>query len=121
MNPGEIYDAEATPHPISVVSRHPTRLYVIIGNPREAFEEPLYMTDPRHYGLPLFKRPLSDEEFDRDYRAKVKAFIDRQDAIRFAFGCYMIGVRCPVYEWVGGEWICSIAETDKMADDLSHY
>jgi hypothetical protein len=99
----------------------PIRLYVIIGDPREPFDEPAYPTDPRHYGLPLFKRLLSEEEFDSHYRARVKAFVQQEDAIRFAFSCGMIGVRCPVYERVGEEWVYSDTETDSVAEKLSKY
>ena len=49
----------------------PTRRDAIIGDPREPFDEPSYPTDPRDYGLLLFKWPLSDKESDRDYRTKV--------------------------------------------------
>jgi hypothetical protein len=99
----------------------PTRLFVIIGDPTEAVEEPGYPTDPRHYHLPLFREPVSDEEFDRAYRTRVKAFIEREHAIQFAWGCNMIGVRCPVYERVNGQWVYSESETEKMAEDLSAY
>jgi len=97
----------------------PARLYVVVGDPHQPFAEPPYPTDPRHYGLPLFKRPLSDEEFDRDYRAKVKAFLDRDDAIGFAYHCNLVSVQCPVYDRVGDEWVYNADETGRVADDIN--
>ncbi len=97
----------------------PERLYVVTGDPHQAFEEPGYVTDPRHYSLPLFKTPISDEQFDRDYRHKVKAFIKRDDAIRFAYHCNLVGVMCPVYDRVDGKWVYNPEETGKVADDIN--
>jgi hypothetical protein len=93
----------------------PTRLYVIIGSPREQFSEPPYPTDPRAYGLPLFKRPLSDEEFDRDYRAKVKAFIEPDHAVQFACCCRLITAVFLVYDRAGEAWVENEAEAARVA------
>lgn len=97
----------------------PERLYVVTGDPHHVFEEPAYATDPRHYGLPLFKTPISDEQFGRDYRNKVKAFSKRDDAIRFAYHCNLAGVMCPVYDRVDGKWVYNPEETEKVADDIN--
>lgn len=93
----------------------PTRLYVIIGNPRESFAEPPYPTDPRHYGVPVFRRPLTDEEFDREYRAKVKAFIDPDHAVRFACCCQLMTAVFLVYDRVDEEWVDNDAEATRVA------
>jgi hypothetical protein len=97
----------------------PTRLYVIIGEPHAPSAEPPYNTDPRHYGLPLFTRPLTDVEFERDYRARVRAFIDRDHAITFAYHCNLVGVQCPVYDRVGEEWVYNSEETGRVADCIN--
>jgi hypothetical protein len=96
-----------------------TRLFVIIGEPHEPFTEPPYPTDPRHYGLPLFKRPVTNEEFESHYRDRVKAFLDRDHAITFAYHCNLVGVRCPVYEWNGDEWVYNKEETGRVAEDIN--
>jgi hypothetical protein len=97
----------------------PGRLYVVIGDPHKPFSEPRYLTDPRHYGLQLFEKPVSDEEFARAYRHKVKAFIKRDDAITFAYHCNLANVMCPVYDKVDGKWICNTEETGKVADAIN--
>src|SRR5215510_7819513 len=82
----------------SLFGWNPGRVYVVAGEPLKPFREPRYITDPRHYGLPLFKEPVSDEEFERKYRHKLKAFIKRDDAITFVYLCNLDGVACPVYD-----------------------
>src|SRR5262249_51048898 len=98
-----------------------TRLYVILGNPQEPCDDPSYPTDPRHYALPIFRRPVTDAEFERDYRHRVKAFTDRDHAIRFAWSCNMVNVQCPVYDLVGCEWVQNDVETLRLAEELSTY
>ncbi len=97
----------------------PDRLYVITGDPYRPFEEPNYPTDPRHYGLQALATPVSDEQFDREYRHKLKAFTDRDDAIAFAYHCNLDGVICPVYDRVGDAWVYNSEETGKVADDIN--
>lgn len=97
----------------------PARIYVVTGEPLKPFTEPHYITDPRHYGLPLFKRPVSGEEFERKYRPRVKAFIKRDDAITFAYHCNLDGVTCPVYDRVDDKWVYNPNETRKVADDIN--
>ncbi len=97
----------------------PSRLYAVMGDPHGTFAEPPYITDPRHYGLPLFKRPVSDDEFEREYRHRVKAFIKRQDAIAFAYHCNLDSVMCPVYDRVEDKWIYNDEETGNVADDIN--
>lgn len=99
----------------------PSRLYVVIGDPREPWDEPPYATDPRHYGLPIFDRPVSDEEFDRAYRHRVRAFPDRGDAIRFAWSCGMVSVECRAYDRTGAGWAYNDEETAHLAEDISAY
>lgn len=96
-----------------------SRIYVVTGEPHQPFTEPSYITDPRHYGLPLFKEPVSDEEFEREYRHKIKAFIKRDDAITFAYHCNLAGVMCPVYDRVDEKWVYNPEETGKVADDIN--
>src|SRR5689334_11043161 len=97
----------------------PRRLYVIIGDPPQEHRPPPYPTDPRRYVLDLFTRPVSDEEFERTYKHKVKAFLDRDDAIDFAYHCNLVSVMCPVYDRVGGEWVYNSEETGKVAEDIN--
>jgi hypothetical protein len=103
----------------SLFSRKPARIYAVIGEPLKAFTEPRFITDPRHYGLPLFKHPVSDEEFERKYRHGVKAFIKRYDAITFAYHCNLDSVACPVYDRVGDKWVYNPDETGKVADQIN--
>jgi hypothetical protein len=95
------------------------RLYVVIGEPYRPFVEPAYVTDPRYYGLQLLSTPVSDEQFECEYRHKFKAFIRRKDAIRFAYHCNLIGVSCPVYDRVAGEWVYNAEATGKVADEIN--
>jgi hypothetical protein len=99
--------------------KKPARIYVVTGEPHKPFTEPCYITDPRHYGLLLFKKPVSDEEFEREYRHKIKAFIKRDDAITFAYHCNLDGVMCPVYDRVDDTWVYNPEETAKVADDIN--
>lgn len=82
------------------------------------YEEPSYSTDPRSYGLPLFRRQLSDEEYERDWRDKVRAFINRDDAITFGCRLNLVTLQCPVYDLVGKEWVYNADETSSMADEF---
>ena len=97
----------------------PNRLYVIVGDPHRPFEEPSYSTDPRHYGLQLLNTAVSDEEFDRKYRHKLKAFLDQDDAIDFAYHCNLVSVLCPVYDRIGDEWVHNDEETANVANDIN--
>jgi hypothetical protein len=97
----------------------PKRLYVVMGDPWDSFKEPPYNTDPRSYKITLFKELVSDEQFERDYRHKVKAFIRREDAITFAYHCNLVNVMCPVYDRVDGQWVYNKDETGKVAADIN--
>jgi len=97
----------------------PQRLYVIIGEPHREHQPPAYPTDPRLYDLDLFTKPVSDAEFEREYKHKVKAFLERDDAINFAYHCNLVGVLCPVYDRVGEEWVYNSEETGKVAEDIN--
>src|SRR5262245_37514818 len=97
----------------------PQRLYVILGDPHQEHHPPSYSTDPRHYDLDLFTRPVSEEEFERDYKHKFKAFLDREDAITFAYHCNLASLMCPVYDLVGDEWVYNPEETGAVADDIN--
>ena len=93
----------------------PGRLYVIVGQPRRPGDEPSYPTDPRHYGLNLFKRPISDDEFDRVYKDCVKAFVVLEDAIDFVHRCSMDATHS-VYDRVQGKWVYNEAAMWKAFD-----
>lgn len=96
----------------------PDRLFVVIGDPFKQFLEPPYTTDPRRYQLPLFKTEVSDEQFEREYRHKIKAFVQRDDAIKFALHCNLAGVTCPVYDRVGNGWEYNADETGRISEDI---
>jgi hypothetical protein len=87
-------------------------------NNREKYSPPDYDTDPRKYDLPVFNEVLSDEQFESEYREKVRAFFNKKDALKFASYCNMVTVRCPVYIKNGKEWEYSSKLTGKMADYL---
>jgi hypothetical protein len=97
----------------------PQRLYVIVGEPSREHEAPSYSTNPADYGLDVFDKPVTEAEFEREYKHKVKAFLDRDDAISFAYHCNLVGVLCPVYDRVGDEWVYNSEETGKVADDIN--
>lgn len=91
------------------------RLFVVWGDPLRDYQEPDYDTDPRQYDLELFKDPVSDDEFEFRSRRKVKAFLDPEDAIEFAYHCNLDGVMCPVYDDVDGEWVYNEEATGRLA------
>ena len=99
-----------------------TRLFVVIGDPSgdpyATYKEPRYDTDPRRYGLQLLTQPVSDEEFDREYRQKLRAFPNREDAILCACHCNLDNLMCPVYDRVGDEWILNQDETSRVLDEI---
>jgi hypothetical protein len=95
------------------------RLYIIMGDPWDSFKEPPYSTDPRSYKISLFKEPVLDGQFERDYRHQVKAFIRREDAVKFAYHCNLASLLCPVYDSVDGEWVYNKEETGKVAEDIN--
>jgi hypothetical protein len=78
-----------------------------------------YTTDLRVYGLPFFSRPLSNREFNRDWRDKVKAFIYRRDAVAFGLRCKREkGVGCCVYDRAGDRWTYNGNATGRLAKIL---
>lgn len=93
-------------------------MFVIIGDPYRAYAEPKYCTDPREYSLPVFKHELTEEEFS-EYRGKIKAFVNRDDAIGFAYHCNLDSVQCLVYDREGDEWIYNSEETRNIAEEIS--
>ena len=82
----------------------PKRLYVMMGEPSRPGAEPEYPTDPRHYGLDLFTKPITDDEFDTNYKHRVKAFAKLDDAIDFAYRCALNGTGA-VFDRVQDEWV----------------
>jgi hypothetical protein len=97
----------------------PRRLYVIVGAPLREYCPPTYPTDPRGYGLDLFTEPISVADFEREYKHKTRAFLERDDAIMFAYHCNLVGVICPVYDRVGNEWVYNSEETGRVAEDIN--
>ena len=91
------------------------------GDPHKPFSEPDYITDPRHYGIPLPETDvaLSVEEFDRRYRQKIKAFLNRDDAIKFAYHCNLDTLTCPVYDSVEDQWVYNADETGRLAAEIN--
>jgi hypothetical protein len=99
-----------------------TRLFVVVGDPSlspfQKYKEPRYDTDPRQYGLQLLDQPVSNEQFDREYRHKLRAFRNREDAIWCGRHCNLANVMCPVYDRAGDEWIYNKEETSRVADAI---
>jgi hypothetical protein len=93
----------------------PDRVYVIIGSLREPYTEPSYSTDPRPYGLPLIKAPVPDDEFEREYRDRVKAFNNPDDAMQFASCCHLMSAMFLVFDRVGEAWMENDAEATRVA------
>ena len=89
------------------------------GKPIQDYSEPDYDTDPRQYGIELFKEPVSDADFDFRYRDSVKAFVDPEDAIDFAYHCNLDGVMCPVYSEHDGRWVYDADATDRLASRIN--
>ena len=81
------------------------------------YKEPSYSTDLRAYGMRM-KAGVTDEEYEKA-KANLKAFINRDDAIAFAYHCNLDSVMCPVYDKVGDDWKYNEAETSRMADDIN--
>lgn len=94
------------------------RLYVVVGAPCEEYEEPHYDTDPRPYGLQVLDEPVSEERWQREYRQKIRAFPNRDDAISCGRHCSVDTVMCPVYDRVGDEWVYNQEETSQIADQI---
>jgi hypothetical protein len=90
---------------------------VITGKPHRPYTEPAYSTDPRTYGV-FLKRDVTDEEYAK-VRDGVKAFVNRDDAIHFAYHCNLAGVMCPVFDKVGDVWKFNESETSRIADDIN--
>jgi hypothetical protein len=95
----------------------PPRVYVVTGKPHQPYNEPSYSTDPRTYGV-FLKPEMPDEEYAK-VRDSVKAFVNRDDAIDFAYHCNLVGVMCPVFDRVDDRWIYNELETSRIADDIN--
>jgi hypothetical protein len=87
-------------------------------SPFGKYKEASYDTDPRRYGLQLLDQPVSDKQFDKEYRHKLQAFTNREDAISCACHCNLDSVMCPVYDRVGNEWIYNKEETRRLAEAI---
>ena len=88
------------------------KLYVVSGDPiwiktnspSDKFKEPDYSTNPLDYNLDVFDTPVTQEEYESEYKDKVKAFINVEDAIDFAYSCNLDGVIPMAYSYKNKEW-----------------
>jgi hypothetical protein len=103
--------------PTSPSTPAPTRIYLISARDCQGYKEPAYSTDPRTYGV-LQTSDLSNEQYETA-KAGLKAFVNRDDAIAFAYHCNLVSVMCPVFDRVGDKWVFNEAETSRMADDIN--
>ena len=94
----------------------PTRIYLISGKCIRPYKEPPYPTDPRAYGV--LKFGVTDEQY-AEAKSGLKAFVNRDDAMDFAYHCNLASVICPVFDREGGDWTFNEAETSRMADDIN--
>jgi len=100
------------PHP------PPDRIYAIIGEPLRPYTPPAYATDPRSYGLDLFKTPVSDAEFESRYKHRMRAFVfsGGRDYIRLPL--QLVGVLCPVYDRSETGWVYN-SPNWSLAEDIN--
>ncbi len=82
------------------------------------YEDREYITDPRNYGIWLFEEPVSDEEFERDYRHRVKAFLEPDHAVQFAHQCNLDGVTVEVYDLCEGKWTYNLDATGRLSRQI---
>jgi hypothetical protein len=99
------------------------RFYVVISDGQiNRFREDRYSapydTDPRRQGLPVFKLPLSDAEFERDYRQRVRAFPNLEDAFEFVGHCNLDNLRMLVFDRVNSDWVFNSEETGNVLEQL---
>src|SRR4051812_20692079 len=85
-------------------------------NQTMGISRPAIRPPPRAYDLDLFNEPVSAATFEREYQHKMKAFLDRDDAIAFAYHCNLVGVMRPAYDRVGAEWVYNSEETGRSSE-----
>lgn len=97
------------------------RLYVVWGDPNTSddYKEPNYITDPRNYDVELFEKPVTDEEFDQKYRHKVRAFLQPEDAIDFAYHCNLDGIFTSVYDLIDGKWVYNEDASERLTGQIN--
>ena len=105
-------------------------MYVVLGEPvrsgrdgigplGKAYKPPEYTTDPRHYGLPVFSRELSDEEFVEYYQEKVRAFHSLDHAAEFVYSCNLETVFLHVYVSQNGQWHYSRSRSFEAGGEIA--
>ena len=97
----------------------PERLYVVIGTPRSPVKPPGYSTNPRDYGLNVFNRDVSDEEFDREFRHRTHAYRTAAEAVDAMYDCGLLpsGSFLLVFKRDGAAWVRDDAEADRVIEE----
>jgi hypothetical protein len=97
----------------------PPRLYAVIGIKREAGPPLPYPTDPRAYGLNVFKEPISDDEFEREYLQRVRVYQSSDPAVDDIYRCGLLppGSFLRVFKRMDGKWVEDEAEADRVLED----
>ena len=62
---------------------------------------------------------VTDEEFDRLYRHKVKAFLEPEHAIDFAYHCNLVSVLCQVFDLIDGNWCYNEDATSRLYSQIN--
>lgn len=92
-----------------------SKIWVITGRPHDSsYLPPDYSTDPRQYSLPDWV-DIPDDEFQTVANC-VRAFRSAEDAIDFAYACYLDTVSCRGYVCIGGIWFHDRATSDEVLD-----
>ncbi len=104
----------------SAEAAKPRRLYAVIGIKREVRDSLPYSTDPRTYGLNVFKKQVSDREFEKEYVERVRVYQSSDAAIDDMYQC---GLEPPgsfllVFTWKNGSWVEDRAEAIRLMKDV---
>ena len=96
------------PQHIYVVSGQPLWLNPILQRLKskkyEKFKEPKYSTNVLDYNLNIFDSPVDQDEYNLKYKDIIKAFIEIEDAIDFAYSCNLDSVTTMAYKFNGKSW-----------------
>jgi hypothetical protein len=100
------------------------RVFVVVGEQWQKFEEPAYSTDPKDYDFdPAGCETKSPSEFQPPWDlppgtrrkrgpAIMKAFRVAADAISFAYCCNLANVVLVAYDRQDGKWVASTDQSD---------
>lgn len=99
----------------------PARLYAVIGVKRAPGEPLPYSTDPRAYGLNVFKKPISDDEFEREFIHRVRVYQSSDPAVDDICRC---GLEPPgsflcVFRRQDETWVEDSEETHRVLDETN--